>query len=220
MNKTCITILFTALVGIPLFSASDYRAQMEKVLAQEAHASTFEEVKGAADALAEISKTHEGQWESLYWASFVYSQVWVFGQSRENGKYLDMALAYYEMADRAHPNRSAEDQAEFEVLKALLFGLKSYFYRSGERPAVAALFNQVSDRALLRAAKADPKNPRVAMMQSIDTFNNPATREKGIDQMKAALKNYDRFQLANPISPNWGKSFIEFRLNRLKQQTP
>ena len=142
----------------------------------------------------------------------------MFGQTTENGFYLDLAQAYFERAVAAYPNRSARDEAEFQVLQALIYGLKSYYYRKENRFPVAQVFKDISDTALVRAERANPDNPRVRMMRSIDTFNNPATRAQGIEAMKTALEVYAGYRLDSPIAPNWGKSFIDYRLNMVKQK--
>ena len=78
----------------------------------------------------------------------------------------------------------------------------------GARPLMGAVLGLKSGRAINRAKKLDPDNPRVVLIEAISNWNTPrmwgGSPDKAMEGFERAALLFTQEELADPLLPSWG----------------
>lgn len=212
-NLSCILCLLGVVTCC--FGQSDpYLNDMQTALAREDTASTFASVLSAAQTLEQVSHTYPGRWEALYWTAHAYSQAGLFAGDDRYKAYLNTAQGFYDQAWAAKPTKTAEEEAEFYVLQANIHALQAAYHSAHQQWPQAGMYETLEGEYMLRTAMAHPNNPRLHMRRGINLMRNEGTREQGRTVLQEAIRLYEQHPPRTPLSPNWGRNWIDFWLAR------
>lgn len=110
----------------------------------------------------------------------------------------DAAIAALERLVRRRP-----DCAEAHALLGSAYGQKI-----GLRPVLGMTLGPRSGRALERARRLAPDNPRVVLLEAIGAYNTPrmfgGSRERAREGFERALRLFAARGPADPLQPDWG----------------
>ncbi len=116
--------------------------------------------------------------------------------------YLDSAVVHLEAATEVD-----KQFAEAYALLASCYGIKISF-----APLKGILWGPKSSSLIERAKKLAPRNPRVALLDAIGTYNTPSMfgggKEKGLQGLKFAAELFDRWVDADSLQPSWGREEV------------
>ncbi len=221
MKKLVCALALMGVVSLCFGQNNPYIDEMQNALAREDTASTFTSVLSAAKALEQISQTYPDRWETLYWTAHAYSQAGIFaGTGDERYKaYLDTAQVYYDRAWGAKAKKTKEEEAEFYVLQANIYGLRTGYHSARQQWAESGTYEVLDAEYMLRTAMANPTNPRLHMRRGINLMRNEATREEGRTVLQEAIRMYEQHPVRTSISPSWGRNWIDFWLARYSGDT-
>jgi hypothetical protein len=112
----------------------------------------------------------------------------------------DISEKFAGKADTLSPNNS-----EIYALRSLIYSM-----RIGVNPMLrGAKFGTKSGEMNAKAKELDPNNPRPYLLQGQGKFYTPEQfgggKEKALPLLEEAVRKFDNFKPASPISPNWGK---------------
>ncbi|MEO0559155.1 MAG: hypothetical protein AAF170_13335 [Bacteroidota bacterium] len=220
MMRLLYLLLFILCAQGAAAQSPSYVQAVEHALANEDTTSTLDTMLDAILEFERLAARYPERWEAPYWAAHLYGQAARLEDMDENDESLvhhDKAQAYYDQAWKAWaalPERTQIEEADFYILQALLYSLRSsYVIRHGERDEARLLYALEQDYTI-RAAIANPNNPRLYMSRGIDLIRYESTREEGRRLLNEAIQKYADHPPVNPIAPSWGRGWIDFWLRR------
>lgn len=219
--KLSCTLGLMSVVPLCFGQNNRYVDEVQNALAREDTASTFTSVLSAAKALEQISQTYPDRWEVLYWTAHVYSQASLFTGTRDERykAYLDTAQVYYDSAWAVKAKKTKEEEAEFYVLQANIYGLRTGYHSARQQWAESGTYEVLDEEYMLRAALTNPNNPRLHMRRGINLMRIEATREQGRAVLQEAILVYEQHPPRSSISPSWGRNWIDYWLARYSSNT-
>ena len=196
-------------LAIGLHAQSRYEQEMKSALDALDKAEKLPEFKAVANKFELISNVEKDKWLPQYYTSYVYTVMTYFdkdGDSRD--KALDKAQIYLERVKKL-----PADKEEVAVLQAYIQQSR-FFVAPSSR---ISLFTQTS-AAIDQLVKLYPENPRVNLLEGIQTFHRPSFMGGGASKAKpffekANLK-YQHQQLKTPLDPGWGKETNAYYLGK------
>lgn len=201
------------MMSLTAFAQADYEKIMsEKIAKLEATRST-DEFQALANDFDRIGKKETKQWLPSYYAALAYLQKGRMqmqaGKMSELSINADIADKYLDQAEAI----AGKDNSEIHLLRKMAYSL-----RMMENPAERYMTDGMKAMEELKKAETlDPNNPRVALIKAEDTYFTPeqygGSKEKGLEQFKAALVKFNDFKLKTALDPNWGKSEAEYFLS-------
>jgi len=208
MKKRLLVMAMTVL-AIGLHAQSRYEQEMKSALDALDKAEKLPEFKAVANKFELISNVEKDKWLPQYYTSYVYTVMTYFdkdGDSRD--KALDKAQIYLERVKKL-----PADKEEVAVLQAYIQQSR-FFVAPSSR---ISLFTQTS-AAIDQLVKLYPENPRVNLLEGIQTFHRPSFMGGGASKAKpffekANLK-YQHQQLKTPLDPGWGKETNAYYLGK------
>ncbi len=208
MKKIIFSTLAVALFSIAAFAQEQdkyTRTMMTKVPEVDTTRNPAEllALSAAFERIADAEKT---KWLPYYYAAL--TQVNAAYMMSPNGQVkaevsdpmADKAEAYITKADALNPNNS-----EVYAVKKMIANLRMMADPTNRWMQ----YGPIGDEALQTAAKLNPENPRVYLLQGQDKFFIPEqfggskTEAKALFEM--ALKKYETTKPASAIDPSWGK---------------
>jgi len=212
MRKYFLTFALS-MMSLTAFAQADYEKIMsEKIAKLEATRST-DEFQALANDFDRIGKKETKQWLPSYYAALAYLQKGRMqmqaGKMSELSINADIADKYLDQAEAI----AGKDNSEIHLLRKMAYSL-----RMMENPAERYMTDGMKAMEELKKAETlDPNNPRVALIKAEDTYFTPeqygGSKEKGLEQFKAALVKFNDFKLKTALDPNWGKSEAEYFLS-------
>jgi len=209
-------ILFAA---ISLAMATHSFAQSEKFvkamttdIALIDSAKTADDMLAASAAFERVADAEKNQWLPYYYASLT-QVIYAFMKNDmpNNDAIAGKAEQLLAKADALQPNNS-----EISVVKAMIATLHMLVNPQQRWQQYGALTQQ----ELEKAKTQDPSNPRPYYFQGNNLRNTPEQFGGGCSTAKPvleqAIKKYETFKPASPISPNWGKQRTEQLLAECK----
>ncbi|NML58336.1 hypothetical protein [Chryseobacterium cheonjiense] len=212
MRKYFLTFALS-MMSLTAFAQADYEKIMsEKIAKLEATRST-DEFQSLANDFDRIGKKETKQWLPSYYAALAYLQK---GRMQmQAGKMFELSInagiadKYLDQAEAIAGNNNSE----IHLLRKMAYSL-----RMMENPAERYMTDGMKAMEELKKAETlDPNNPRVALIKAEDTYFTPeqygGSKEKGLEQFKAALVKFNAFKPKTALDPNWGKSEAEYFLS-------
>jgi len=208
MKKRLLVLAMTVL-AIGLHAQSRYEQEMKSALDALDKAEKLPEFRAVANKFELISNAEKDKWLPQYYTSYVYTVMTYFdkdGDSRD--KALDKAQQYLDKAKQL-----SGDKEETAVLQAYIYQSR-FFVAPSSR---ISLFTQTS-ASIDQLVKQYPENPRVNLLEGIQTFHKPSFMGGGASRAKPffekANQKYQRQQLKTPLDPGWGKETNAYYLGK------
>jgi hypothetical protein len=212
MRKYFLTFALS-MMSLTAFAQADYEKIMsEKIAKLEATRST-DEFQALANDFDRIGKKETKQWLPSYYAALAYLQKGRMqmqaGKMSELSINAGIADKYLDQAEAIAGN----DNSEIHLLRKMAYSL-----RMMENPAERYMTDGMKAMEELKKAETlDPNNPRVALIKAEDTYFTPeqygGSKEKGLEQFKAALVKFNDFKPKTALDPSWGKSEADYFLS-------
>jgi len=212
MKKYLLTFALS-MISFMAFAQADYEKIMSDKIAKLETTRSTDEFQALANDFERIGKKETKQWLPPYYAAFAYLQK---GRMQmQSGKMSELSINA-EIADKYLDQAEAiagKDNSEIHLLRKMAYSL-----RMMENPAERYMTDGMKAMEELKKAETlDPNNPRVALIKAEDTYFTPeqygGSKEKGLEQFKAALVKFNAFKPKTALDPNWGKSEAEYFLS-------
>lgn len=214
MNNCTLLTLLLCMVGWTLCSftnpdkqqplSPDYVASIQSLIADVEDASSIEDLQNSALQFVELSKSHQNNWEAMYYAAYCY--ISMCAQERvpaQKAIYLDQAQSYIESA------KQLTDNAELHILQAYLYQSRA----NGNINMSASNATTLVNASLAEAEKMDANNPRIYFLKAQNLYFLPSEAGGGLNNacplIQQAIQKYETYQPATPISPNWGQNMTQ-----------
>lgn len=212
MKKYLLTFALSMMSFIA-FAQADYEKIMSDKIAKLETTRSTDEFQALANDFERIGKKETKQWLPPYYAAFAYLQKGRMqmqsGKMSELSINADIADKYLDQAEAI----AGKDNSEIHLLRKMAYSL-----RMMENPAERYMTDGMKAMEELKKAETlDPNNPRVALIKAEDTYFTPeqygGSKEKGLEQFKAALVKFNAFKPKTALDPNWGKAEAEYFLS-------
>ncbi|MEO8861936.1 MAG: hypothetical protein ABI358_10965 [Ginsengibacter sp.] len=166
-----------------------------------------------ANKFERIGDAEKTQWLPYYYAA--YSTITQAYAEKDNSKKDAMADKAQQLLDKAETINGKEN-SETDVIKSMIATThmtvdpQSRYMTYG--PAITA--------ALDKSKSLDPTNPRPVLIEAENTFFTPEAYGGGKDAAKKLFDQAktlnDNFKPETDLSPNWGKTAINYFLSQYK----
>lgn len=212
MKKYLLTFALSVM-SLTAFAQSDYEKIMSDKIAKLETTMSVDQFQALANDFDRIGKKETKQWLSSYYAALAYLQK---GRMQmQSGKMSELSVnanAADKYLDQAEAI-AGKDNSEIHLLRKMAYSL-----RMMENPAERYMTDGMKAMEELKKAETlDPNNPRVALIKAEDTYFTPeqygGSKEKGLEQFKAALEKFNAFKPKTSLDPNWGKAEAEYFLS-------
>lgn len=212
MKKYLLTFALS-MMSFMAFAQADYEKIMSDKIAKLETTRSTDEFQALANDFERIGKKETKQWLPPYYAAFAYLQKGRMqmqsGKMSELSINADIADKYLDQAEAI----AGKDNSEIHLLRKMAYSL-----RMMENPAERYMTDGMKAMEELKKAETlDPNNPRVALIKAEDTYFTPeqygGSKEKGLEQFKAALVKFNEFKPKTALDPNWGKAEAEYFLS-------
>lgn len=212
MKKYLLTFALS-MMSFMAFAQADYEKIMSDKIAKLETTRSTDELQALANDFERIGKKETKQWLPPYYAAFAYLQKGRMqmqsGKMSELSINADIADKYLDQAEAI----AGKDNSEIHLLRKMAYSL-----RMMENPAERYMTDGMKAMEELKKAETlDPNNPRVALIKAEDTYFTPeqygGSKEKGLEQFKAALVKFNAFKPKTALDPNWGKAEAEYFLS-------
>lgn len=201
------------MMSLTAFAQADYEKIMSDKIAKLETTRSTDEFQALANDFDRIGKKETKQWLPSYYAAFAYLQKGRMqmqaGKMSELSINAGIADKYLDQAEVIAGN----DNSEIHLLRKMAYSL-----RMMENPAERYMTDGMKAMEELKKAETlDPNNPRVALIKAEDTYFTPeqygGSKEKGLEQFKAALVKFNAFKPKTALDPNWGRAEAEYFLS-------
>lgn len=149
-----------------------------------------------------VPQKHDTKVLANYYAAYAdyrLSSIFEDIKEEQKNKYLDASIKKLEQVTDIAP-----DFAEGWALLGNCYGMKATGMISGMR------YGPKSERAIDKALKLAPKNPRVTMIHGISLMYKPGmfggSVEKAIQEFQKASDYFKEWNSQNKLHPEWGKA--------------
>jgi tetratricopeptide (TPR) repeat protein len=160
---------------------------------------------GAKTLLAACVAQGEYQPLAEYYLGYADYRLGVVVHRMDKAKaivYLDSAVEHLQKAIALESTF-----AEAHALLASCYGIKISF-----APFKGIILGPRSSSAMQTAMGLAPRNPRVALLGAIGTYNTPSVfgggKDKGLDALNKAAELFDQWQEADSLRPDWGAAEV------------
>jgi len=189
-----IVCLFTASVF-----AGDYEEVMQSSITEMVQSHTPAKLEKVAGKFFRIGEAEQNKWLPYYYAAYSYLSItFNMENADEINAYLDKAQKMLNNAKDLEP-----DESELYVLQGLLYSMRITSMARGMK------YSSLSDEALGKAEKLDPKNPRLWFCKAQNIHHTPSMfgggAEKALPLYKKAARLFESFEAPGPLWPAWGK---------------
>lgn len=162
---------------------------------------------------ARIADAEKDKWLPYYYAGYCASLQAMTG--KDNSKKDDLANKATDFISKAESILGKEN-SETEVVKSMIATAHMTVDPQSRYMTYGAAINENIEKA----KKADPSNPRPYLLEAENKFYTPEAFGGGKSVAKPLFEKakelYENFKPETPLSPNWGKSTVEYFLSQYK----
>jgi len=172
-------------------------------------------VKGNGEELANnferIAEAEKTQWLPYYYAAYCTVMQAMMAQDKsKNDAIADKAQELINQAD----SLNGKENSETDVIKAMI-GIAHMTVDPQNRYMT---YGQQYQGMIEKAESLDSTNPRPVLLQAQTTFYTPEQFGGGKDAARPMFEKaktlFDQFKPENELSPNWGKSAVQYFLSQ------
>ena len=209
MKKLFLTLLLLATVSV--FAQTTFDKIMTEKIAKIDQSKTLDDFTALSNDFTRIGDKEKTQWLPYYYAAHT---------SIEKGRNLMMtgkmdqldAIATEAQTALDKAAEISKDNAEILILQKMIHGLKMMF----DPQARFMSEGMLGADALSKAAKLDPENPRITLLQAEDAYYKPeqfgGSKTRGLELFQKAKDQFAAYQPKTTLDPNWGRGEVDYFL--------
>lgn len=210
----------TILIAVTIFIAGLTYAQSDKyVSAMKANIAQLDSmmVKGNGAEIANnferIADAEKTQWLPYYYAA--YCTITQGYMEKDNSKKDAIADKSKQLIDKAESILGKEN-SETDVIKSMI----ATAHMMVDPQSRYMTYGPASSELIEKSKTLDPTNPRPVLLEAQNKFYTPEAYGGGKDVAKPlfdeAMKLNDAFKPETELSPNWGKTSLQYFLSQYK----
>lgn len=209
MKKLFLTMLLLATVSI--FAQTTFDKVMTEKITQIDQLKTPEDFTALSNDFTRIGDKEKTQWLPYYYAA--HTSIEKGRNLMRTGK-LDQldAISMEAQTSLDKASELSKDNAEILILQKMIHGLKMMV----DPQARFMSEGMLGADALSKAAKLDPKNPRITLLQAEDAYYTPeqfgGSKTRGLELFQKAKDQFAAYQLKTTLDPNWGRGEVDYFL--------
>ena len=209
MKKLFLTMLLFATVSI--FAQTTFDKVMPEKITQIDQLKTPEDFTALSNDFTRIGDKEKTQWLPYYYAA--HTSIEKGRNLMRTGK-LDQldAISMEAQTSLDKASELSKDNAEILILQKMIHGLKMMV----DPQARFMSEGMLGADALSKAAKLDPKNPRITLLQAEDAYYTPeqfgGSKTRGLELFQKAKDQFAAYQLKTTLDPNWGRGEVDYFL--------
>ncbi len=180
-------------------------SEAKRFIQQGSNTASKEKFEQAQNILTKFVSQGDHQALAEYYLGYIEYQlaVAVYRMDKENApSCLDSAVAHLERAIEKN-----DSLAEAHALLSSCYGMQISF-----SPLSGIWRGPKSGSEMSKAKTLSPKNPRVALLGAIGTYNTPALfgggKEKGFEVLKEATELFNQWKTVDSLQPDWGREQV------------
>ncbi|HEY5464339.1 MAG TPA: hypothetical protein VIJ95_13845 [Hanamia sp.] len=213
MKKSILLIAAISLASITFAQSAKYESAMKTNIAQLDSLMTKNNYVELANNFIRIGDAEKTQWLPYYYASYCY----VIDALREQDNSKKDAIA--DKADTLITKADAilgKDNSETVLIKAMI---ATAHMMVDPQNRYMTYGSEISDNTQ-KSETLDPTNPRPVLFEGENKFYTPEAYGGGKDAANPLLVKaktlFDNFKPESDISPNWGRSSLDYFLSQYK----
>ena len=209
MKKLFLTMLLLATVSI--FAQTTFDKVMTEKITQIDQLKTPEDFTALSNDFTRIGDKEKTQWLPYYYAA--HTSIEKGRNLMRTGK-LDQldAIAMEAQTSLDKASELSKDNAEILILQKMIHGLKMMV----DPQARFMSEGMLGADALSKAAKLDPENPRITLLQAEDAYYTPeqfgGSKTRGLELFQKAKDQFAAYQPKTILHPNWGRGEVDYFL--------
>jgi tetratricopeptide (TPR) repeat protein len=179
--------------------------EAKRSIQQGANEASRDKFEQAQNILTQCTSQADHQALVEYYLGYIDYQlaVAVYRMDKEKAPAcLDSAVEHLERAIEKN-----DSLAEAHALLSSCYGMQISF-----SPLSGIWRGPKSGSEMGKAKTLSPKNPRVALLGAIGTYNTPALfgggKEKGFEALKKAAELFDQWRTTDSLQPDWGREQV------------
>ncbi len=213
MKKTILIAAFILSAGFTYAQSTKYESAMKSNIAQLDSLMTKNNYVELANNFIRIGDAEKTQWLPYYYAAYCYA---IAGLMQKDNSKKD-ALA--DNADSLITKTDAilgKDNSETALIKAMI---ATNHMTVDPQNRYQQYGPEISEN-IQKSESLDPTNPRPVLFEAENKFYTPEAYGGGKEVAKElfdkAKSLFDNFKPESDISPNWGKTALEYFLSQYK----
>jgi hypothetical protein len=213
MKKTVLMAVLLCSAAFAYAQSEKYESAMKSNIAQLDSLMTKGNFNELANNFIRIGDAEKTQWLPYYYAAYCYASE---GLSEQDNSKKDA------IADKANAQITkaeailGKENSEIDVIKAMIETIQMTVDPQSRYMTYGAL---ISDN-IQKSESLDPTNPRPVLFEAQSKFFTPEQYGGGKDAAKVLFDKaktlFDNFKPASDLSPNWGKTSLEYFLSQYK----
>lgn len=213
MKKIILNAGFLLLAVASMAQSDKYVNAMKANIAQLDSMVVKQNSVELANNFERIAEAEKTQWLPYYYAAYcTVIQAMVSQDKSKNDDIADKAQQLIAKADSI----SGKENSETDVIKAMI----SIAHMVVDPQSRYMTYGPEYQALIEKSEALDSTNPRPALLQAQNTFYTPEQFGGGKDAAKPFFEKAkaldDKFKPETDLSPNWGKSAINYFLSQYK----
>lgn len=213
MKKTILMTAFILSAAFTYAQSEKYESAMKANIAQLDSLMTKGNYDELANNFTRIGDAEKTQWLPYYYAGYCYASEAMREQDNSKKDVIaDKATAQITKAETI----LGKENSETDVIKAMI---ATAHMTVDPQSRYMTYATAISDN-IQKSESLDPTNPRPVLFEAQSKFFTPEAYGGGKGVAKElfdkAKKLFDNFKPESDISPNWGKSSLEYFLSQYK----
>lgn len=213
MKKALLMAAFICCAGFSFAQSAKYESAMKSNISQLDSLMTKSNYVELANNFTRIGDAEKTQWLPYYYASYCYAMD---GLREQDNSKKDA------IADKADSSISkavtilGKDNSETALIKSMIATIHMTVDPQNRYMEYGAAINDY----LQKSETLDPTNPRPVLFEAENKFYTPEAygggKEVANTLLVKAKKLFDDFKPESDISPNWGRSALDYFLSQYK----
>jgi len=213
MKKSMLFAIFICAAGFTFAQSAKYESAMKANISQldsVMQKNNFDELANNFTRIGDAEKT---QWLPYYYAAYTYALAGL--RQEDNSKKDGLADKATDQIKKAESILGKEN-SETDVIKSMI---ASVHMTVDPQTRYMTYLSPINEN-IEKAKSLDPTNPRPYILEAENKFYTPAAYGGGKDVTKPILDKANQmmqdFKPETDLSPNWGKTTLEYFLSQYK----
>ena len=215
MKNIILLIITSLIIGFTHAQNAQYEEAMSDAIKALNAAESAKDIQEVANVFERIVQADSSNWLPVYYLAFAHNNLaWMSLEKQDFDAFEKHFKAAQEAIDQAKLN--ASDQAEIFILEA--YNYQALIMR--EPMVNGPRYSQTCEALIKKAQSLDADNPRASYLLALQWLHMPAFlgggKEKALPQFEKAAENFENYQIASDLHPNWGAAANLAFLSKLK----
>jgi hypothetical protein len=213
MKKLILTAVLIYAAGITYAQSAKYESAMKSNIAQLDSMMAKNNNADLANNFIRIGDAEKTQWLPYYYASFCIATQAL--AEKDNSKKDALADKATDLITKAETILGKEN-SETDVIKSMI----ATAHMTVDPQSRYMTYGSAISSNIEKSKSLDPTNPRPVLLEAENKFFTPEAYGGGKDVAKpifdSASKLLDNFKPESDLSPNWGRTSLEYFLSQYK----